>query len=449
MKKALIFIGAILLFIPVYSLAATIMIPNDQPTIQAGIDASVNGDTVLLADGTYTGIGNYNIDFNGKSITVKSSGGAENCIIDCQQLGRGFLSYNGETVTFEGLTIKNGDAGEHNGGAIYFHHSSSSSFTDCIFASNSANWGGAVYYERSSFSSSFTNCTFTSNSANWGGAVYYFFSSSSLTNCTFISNSSSSNGGAIFFNHSSPLTTVTNCTFASNSANWGGAVYYEYSFFSSFTNCTFTSNSAVLGGAIHVKNSSSTSFSSFINCTITLNEASVQGGAIWCEIPLAPEDSITIKNCILWGNISPEGSEIYENEKPLIITYSNIQGGHTGSGNINENPLFINADNDYHLQPTSPCIDTGTAEGVPSDDLDGNYRPIGSGYDIGAYEFQTTIVIDELVANPYSGELPLTVDFICTAHDDVSTITEYRWEFEKQQLLEPLNIFIPFLVYSM
>jgi len=75
MKKALIFIGAILLFIPVYSLAATIMIPNDQPTIQAGIDASVNGDTVLLADGTYTGIGNYNIDFNGKSITVKSSGG--------------------------------------------------------------------------------------------------------------------------------------------------------------------------------------------------------------------------------------------------------------------------------------------------------------------------------------------------------------------------------------
>ena len=60
---------------PVY--AATIRVPADQPTIQSGIDTAKNGDTVLVANGTYKGEGNVNIDFKGKQITVKSQNGAE------------------------------------------------------------------------------------------------------------------------------------------------------------------------------------------------------------------------------------------------------------------------------------------------------------------------------------------------------------------------------------
>jgi len=54
-----------------FSLASTINVPKDQPTIQAGINAASNGDTVLVAPGKYV----ENINFMGKAITVTSSGG--------------------------------------------------------------------------------------------------------------------------------------------------------------------------------------------------------------------------------------------------------------------------------------------------------------------------------------------------------------------------------------
>ena len=69
------------------------------------------------------------------------------------------------------------------------------------------------------------------------------------------------------------------------------------------------------------------------------------------------------------------------------VTYSNVQGGFPGVGNIDADPLFV-SDTDLHLQSGSPCKDTGTATGAPSDDLDGQPRPSCSGYDMGAYEYQ-------------------------------------------------------------
>ena len=64
--------------------ATTIHVPADQPTIQAGIDAAADGDTVLVADGTYTGDGNRDIDFGGKSIVLKSENGPVLTVIDCE-----------------------------------------------------------------------------------------------------------------------------------------------------------------------------------------------------------------------------------------------------------------------------------------------------------------------------------------------------------------------------
>jgi hypothetical protein len=71
--------------------ADTLHVPGEYATIQDAIDASVDGDIVEIADGTYTGAGNKNLDFGGRAITVRSAAGDPTfCIIDCEDDGRGF-----------------------------------------------------------------------------------------------------------------------------------------------------------------------------------------------------------------------------------------------------------------------------------------------------------------------------------------------------------------------
>ena len=96
---------------------AVIRVPGDYSTIQAGIDAASNGEIVSVADGTYVGLGNKDLDFNGKAITVKSDNGPENCVIDCEGNGRGFYFHSGETQSsvLNGFTIINGQA-DYGGG---------------------------------------------------------------------------------------------------------------------------------------------------------------------------------------------------------------------------------------------------------------------------------------------------------------------------------------------
>jgi hypothetical protein len=93
----------------------------------------------------------------------------------------------------------------------------------------------------------------------------------------------------------------------------------------------------------------------------------------------------TVFNTILWSLATPldvrDGST-------LAVTYSDVQGGVSGAGNMADDPLFRGpAGGDYRLQGASPCVDAGTSQGAPADDVKGIPRPIGGGYDMGAHEF--------------------------------------------------------------
>ena len=86
MKKignVFLIMGAILALAGLAS-AVTIHVPGDSATIQAGINGTMDSDTVLVADGTYTGDGNRDNDFGGRNIVVMSENGPEVTIIDCE-----------------------------------------------------------------------------------------------------------------------------------------------------------------------------------------------------------------------------------------------------------------------------------------------------------------------------------------------------------------------------
>ena len=91
---------------------------------------------------------------------------------------------------------------------------------------------------------------------------------------------------------------------------------------------------------------------------------------------------VTILNTILWDNGS-QGIDL--DYSSATVYYSDVQGGWEGIGNIDADPIVVDAENaDYHLSDSSPCIGTGTSEGAPLEDIEGN--PRGTPPDIGAYE---------------------------------------------------------------
>jgi hypothetical protein len=218
-------------------------------------------------------------------------------------------------------------------------------------------WGGGMCNANES-SPTVTNCTFSGNSACAGGGMCNDSSSPTVTNCTFSGNTASADGGGMNNENSSPM--VSNCAFIGNSTEDGGGMC-NYSSSPTVTNCTFTGNSAI-SPDVHVL-----------------------GGGGMCNVEYS---SPTVTNCILWGNSSPEpnGPQIaLKDNSTISISYCDLQGGQTaiykvgtnnsviwGEGNIDEDPLFIDAngldgiggtaddeDDNVHLFGYSPCINAG------------------------------------------------------------------------------------------
>jgi hypothetical protein len=375
------FLSTILIIVSVTSIctAANIIYvdvngPNDPGTgtsgdpfrrIQDAINYAVSGDTVVISPGIYTGSGNYNLDPNGRAITIRSTDPNDpniiaNTIIDPNKAGRGFYVWRGEdsNCVISGLTIKNGLAADGSGGAILCYNSNPT-ISNCFIKSNAADYGGALFC--GSGSPEITNCTMTGNSAIDGGALECWSGTTIIRNCIISNNTASNNGGAI-------------------DCYWEGQT------------------------ELH-------------NCSVVTNVAGT-GGALRC----VDNGKATIENSIIWSNHAAKGTEIAVESSPfstseVTIGYSDMQGGISsvyvdpcstlvwGGGNIDSDPCFAlfdpNGDPnlwDFHLQSaygrwdpnikswvndsnTSPCIDAGD----PNSDWSGELWPNGKRINMGAY----------------------------------------------------------------
>lgn len=322
--------------------------------------------------GMYGGYKAINCLFK-QNISAGFGGGAAHCdnVIDC--------------------IFEHNEAAEGGGGI-----EAARNVSNCIFSNNKAAQGGAMtltsYKEQGSINitdSLFLKNTVAGEDQNiGGGAIYGYFSKATVRDCRFLGNTvhgaNSAYGGGIYGYGS--ILSITNSLFVGNHVQgvigYGGAICdYENVGTSTIRNCTFLANSA----------------------TGTTNSF---GGGI-CNY--GSDDGIT--NCILWRNSALQGAQFYTMASGTsVVTYSDIEGGFAGQGNISLPPQVVRypsagddgqwgtSDDDYgdlHLLPDSPCVDTGSNAAVPAGEtgLLGTPRVVDGDWDgtpvvdMGAYEY--------------------------------------------------------------
>jgi hypothetical protein len=229
---------------------------GDYPTIQAAVTAAADGDVIELADGTFTGSGNHDIDYLGKAITVRSQNGAPDaCVIDCQGAfgvwRRGFLFISGEgpEAVLEGLTVTGACAVSCGGGALC-EQAAGPTFRDCIFQGNSAFCGGGVGW-RDDSAPTFIACVFADNVAqeDGGGIGSEGLVPADLTaiDCIFTNNAAGIHGGGVAF--AEGAVRLVGCSFTGNQSVTGGAFFGCYGGDHQLRGCTFRGNLAQYGGA--------------------------------------------------------------------------------------------------------------------------------------------------------------------------------------------------------
>lgn len=368
-------------------LAEVLVVPDDYPSIQEAITASVPGDTVLVKEGTY----NELINFMGKDIVVGSlflSTG------DTSYIGQTIISApsQGSVVTFAtgetsaalltGFTITNGTgtliAPFLFGGGIYVVNSSPTLDHLFVIFNTAGGFGG-----------------------NGGGI--YFSNSTSLVNGCRISNNESNRGGGIRFTQADVM--VKNTWIKDNFvvASGGGIMSFQSS--PKFEQCVFTGNQAAYGGAMSCYESNP-----LIDRASVYGNHGINGSGICAE----SFSKVLVINSIFWNNNMYPGviSEIQliDPTNIFVSTYSDIQGGMEGIINPNESiinwlegnleiyPEFNDPNMlDLTLAESSPCINAGTTLFVYNGDTLVNITDYsGTAPDMGAYEHMEPVSSDPL-----------------------------------------------------
>ena len=294
------------------NISATIInIPADQPTIQEGINVSVDSDTILVQPNTYY----ENINYNGKNITIASlfltnqdTTFISQTIIDGNENGAVVIFENNENyiASIIGFTLRNGSGNEVDWGTPY------------------EPWlvylGGAVYCAESS--PIISSLKILNNNAEYGGAIYLTNSNAVLHSLNIVNNESNDGGGihisSDYGDPSEPL--ITNCIISNNLVDFGGGgIWCNYSN-PTFTNCQIINNQtdggqSTIGGGIVFTNSNP-----FLSaCRITGNSSGHLGGGIYSyDSEISFDD---VNRCDFHSNITlvNNANEIFSNQYQIII----------------------------------------------------------------------------------------------------------------------------------
>ncbi|HOW97317.1 MAG TPA: choice-of-anchor Q domain-containing protein [Kiritimatiellia bacterium] len=349
-------------------------------TIQTALDASQDGDTILVSNGVYsTGsrvtpgaiLPNRVVITN--NVILQSLNGPTNTVIAGDRGTPVRCVYASGNAAIIGFTLTNGTARATGsdkdtwGGGLFFNGASDGLVSNCIVSGNFAlnGQGGGISLYNANVC--VCDCVIDGNSADGGGGMRLQAGLPTLRNLVLTHNESDGGGGAIHYYHASG--TARNLLIAGNSSiTQGGGLYFDGSD-AELDSVTIAANSAPSG----------------------------YGGGVMVSYDSSP----SLHNCILWDNTTEQiafNPEWYDIE--ITLSYSDVQGGEAGivthgvgpvnwlAGNTNINPLF-EADGSYRLQNLSPCVDVGENMAWMPDatDLAHNPRIVNGLVDMGAFEY--------------------------------------------------------------
>ncbi len=324
-------------------------------------NSACEGGGIALYDGTESTIRNAQISNN--HATTGAGGGI-------QVLG------TDTAPTITGCVIQGNDAG-HRAGGLHFQGTAgfggpSGLVEDCLITGNSVAaggfWGGGMVIQHES-SPTVRRCSFMGNDAPWAGALQVSSDSQPVVvDCSFTGNEATVfDGGAISVGDVVDLETTplfVNCRMEANSAaGRGGGIAVGGGAEPWFVNCHVAGNSANEGGGIATQFDNSGD-PHFTNCTVVNNTATVLGGGLY-----AFDGYLRMENSVVWEN-TPSAPSL-AGTSSMDITYTCIEGGFTGAGNVSLDPLFVDpVADDYTPSSDSPCVDAANGDAFLVDLMD-------------------------------------------------------------------------------
>ena len=316
-------------------------------SIQEQIDAAVDGDVILIEPGTYT----ENIDFNGKNIEVRSTGGPEVTIIDGNQNGSCVQIVNGEdsTAVLDGFTLTNGSGYQGLtvwiGGGLVVTNGSHPTLLNLIITGNTSTHGAGDVGGGLSIGGNshpyLEGIIVSDNVSEYGGGISIYASSPTLHNVVISNNHANIGGGGIAIGQASNPLLSSILIFGNTGTYSAGGIFVTENATPIFNQVTVVDNIAPLGG-----------------------------GGMLASLNANP----MFVSSIFWGNV-PDQIYLYDegvgDANTLTVAFSDIQGGAAGipighgslnweAGNIDQNPWFCDPDAElYTLSENSSCVGSG------------------------------------------------------------------------------------------